>query len=221
MTRTKIGKLVVAAVWAGLLLYAFTAAPPDDPTLAQRLIRASFGGPRAGLDPAVLAVWNMLGVVPLLYLSLLVPDGRRQRVWSWPFGLLMMAGGAFILVPWLLLRTEQDSAARPWRLGMRIVRSGVFRYGIVATLLGHTLYGVFYGSASGFMKLFSSTGLVNVMTFDLLLCAGLLPYYIALLRRRKADFVESPWERPLLWIPLFGPALWSALCYRPAPIEQG
>lgn len=219
MRSSRLAKLLIASVWAGLLVYAFAFAPPEDATVTRHLLAGSFGGSYGGLDATVVAVWNTLGVVPLLYLSLLLPDGRRQRVWSWPFGLLMMAGGAFVLVPWLLLRTEEDSAARPFALGMRLVRSAVFRWGIVVGLLGLFGYAVARGSIDGFAKLFWHARLVHVMTLDLLLCAALLPYLIVKLRRPEDLIGEPAWARALLLVPLIGPALWNALYYRPVPLE--
>lgn len=219
MRPLRLAKLLIAAVWAGLLVYVFAFAPPHDPAVTRRLLAGTFGGSYAGLDAAVVAVWNLLGVVPLLYLSLLVPDGRRQRVWSWPFGLLMMVGGAFVLVPWLLLRTEEDSAARRFQLGMRLVRSAVFRWGIVAGILGLGGYGLVRGSIAGFAALFWHARLVHVMTLDLLLCAALLPYLIAKLRRPEDVVGEPAWARALPLVPLIGPALWNALYYRPVPLK--
>ena len=220
MRSSTTAKLLIGVVWAGLLFYAFTAAPPDDPAPTQRLVRGTLQLSFAGIEPAVVAIWNLLGMVAFLYLSLLVPDGRHQRVWSWPFGLLMMVGGAFILVPWLLLRTEQDSAVRPFRLGMRIVRSAVYRWYLVGGVVTLTLYGVSRGSYSNFRALFWQSQIVHVMTLDLILCTLLLPYLITKLRRPQDLPAEPPWARMLPLIPLLGPALWNALYYRPAPLPE-
>jgi hypothetical protein len=220
MQSAKLAKMLIAGVWAGLLCYAFTLAPPNDAAVTHKLLAGSVSGSFSGIDPAVVAVWNLLGVVPLLYLSLLVPDGRRQRVLSWPFGLLMMVGGGFILVPWLLLRSEQPSATRPFRLGMRVVRSATYRWGIVVAIVGLCGYGLGAGSVSGFAKLFWQARLVHVMTLDLLLCAALLPYLIGKLRRPDDVASEPSWARLLLLLPLLGPALWSALYYRPVPLDR-
>jgi hypothetical protein len=217
--RPNLGKLAIGFLWVLLLGYSFTLAPANDSLLTKRILAASIGGSWDGIDPSVIAVWNMLGLVPLLYLSLLIPDGRRQRVWSWPFGLLMMMGGAFVLVPWLLLRTERDSAAHPYRMGMMIVRSAVYRWGIVCGLLGLTVFGVLWGNAEAYLRLFWSKRLIHVMTLDLLFCAALLPYLIGKLRRPEDIEQEPSWAKALLWLPLFGPALWNALCYRPATLS--
>lgn len=219
--RSPLGaKWLLAAVWAGLLIYAFTLAPPDDPELTRRLLQGTLRGSFAGLDPAVVAIWNLLGVIPLLYLSLLVPDGRRQRVPGWSFGLLMMAAGAFALIPWLLLRTETDSGARPSRIGMRIVRSALFRWALPAAATGLVLYGFLWGSWRELVTLFWRARLVHVMTLDLLLCMALLPYLIGKLRRPQDLRGEPAWAPALLLVPLLGPALWNALYYRPAPLAE-
>ena len=60
--------------------------------------------------PAVWGVFQLLGIVPLMYWALLFPDGRGQKVWAWPFALGMMAFGAFSLLPYLILRRPYPNA---------------------------------------------------------------------------------------------------------------
>ena len=91
--------------------------------------------------------------------------------------------------------------------------------GIVCGLLGLTVFGVLWGNAEAYLRLFWSKRLIHVMTLDLLFCAALLPYLIGKLRRPEDIEQEPSWAKALLWLPLFGPALWNALYYRPATLS--
>ena len=58
--RPNLGKLAIGFLWALLLGYSFTLAPANDSLLTKRILAASIGGSWDGIDPSVIAVWNML-----------------------------------------------------------------------------------------------------------------------------------------------------------------
>lgn len=67
-----------AVLWAAFAYYAWRLAPADtghDVTF-QQLMRAQ----GAGRNPAIFAAFNLLGVIPLMYWGLMLPDARGQRV---------------------------------------------------------------------------------------------------------------------------------------------
>lgn len=90
-------------LWLGFVGYAFLLAPPDQPEtwdLIQRLIRFDV----AGVNPLIVALFNLMGVWPGIYAAVLLTDGRGQKIPAWPFVAGAFALGAFALLPYLALR---------------------------------------------------------------------------------------------------------------------
>ena len=54
------------------------------------------------------------------------------------------------------------------------------------------------------------------MTLDLVLCSVLLVYLASEVARRDAELKETPLQRLIRWIPLFGPFCWNAVVKRSA-----
>jgi len=104
LRRSALSALLLADV-----LYAAFAAPKGDPPGNLFVSLALGQGPAR--NPAVWGVFQLLGIVPLMYWALLFPDGRGQRVWAWPFALGMMALGALALLPYLILRRPYPDPA--------------------------------------------------------------------------------------------------------------
>ena len=102
MTPLLARRLAYSLLLLAYVFYAARLAPPDNGHEPSFLALALGRGPAR--NPAIWAVFNLLGVVPLMCWGLLFPDGRGQRVWAWPFALGMMAFGAFALLPYLILR---------------------------------------------------------------------------------------------------------------------
>lgn len=67
-------RLTYLAVWLGLLIYAFKIGPQGDPEVANKLINDAILHPYDGtLNPIFVAIFNLLGVYPAIYGSLLLP----------------------------------------------------------------------------------------------------------------------------------------------------
>ena len=196
----------------GLLLlayagYALALAPRGDPPGVTFWTLAVGRGPAQ--NPAVWGVFQMLGVVPLLYWALLFPDGRGQRVWAWPFALAMMAVGSFALVPYLIARRPYpDPVPGPRGPLVRWLGGRPFAGFAALALAGLLAYIGGWGDGAGYVFWFRRSGFVHLMTVDLLLLALLFP---ALLRddmARRGVSDESPLGRLALAVPLLGPALY-------------
>lgn len=187
------------------ILYAKYAAPQGDPPGNLFLQLALGQGPAR--NPAVWGVFQLLGIVPLMYWALLFPDGRGQRVWAWPFALGMMAFGAFALLPYLILR-------RPYLDAVPGAQNGAVRWFagrpfavFVAIALGSMLVWIMlFGNLANYVHWFRVSNFVHVMTIDLLVLTLLFP---ALLRddmARRGVSDESTLGRVALGLPLLGPA---------------
>ena len=210
MTLSNVHFLWLRRVGFGLLLlgylaYAHFLAPPTDPPDGGFWDIARGRGP--GRNPAVWGVFQLLGVVPLMYWALLAPDSREQKVWAWPFALGMMVVGSLALLPYLILRRPAPTASP----GPRSVVAGWFGgrpYAIfvAAALVGLLFYITCWGNLAGFVTWFRTANFVHLMTIDLLVLTLLFP---ALLRddmARRGVSDESGLGRAALGVPLLGPA---------------
>ncbi len=71
-------KIGFGLLWLGFVTYAFLLAPPNQPDTFD-LIKNLSTGQIAGINPLVVALFNIMGVWPLIYSALLFIDGRGQR----------------------------------------------------------------------------------------------------------------------------------------------
>ncbi len=103
MNSSQLRKVALSILWVVSLVYAFGFAPPNQPDTFDLIVRLSTAQ-IAGINPLIVALFNIMGVWPLIYSSLLLLDGRMQKVWAWPFWVASFAAGAFGLLPYLILR---------------------------------------------------------------------------------------------------------------------
>jgi hypothetical protein len=215
-------RLIFVVLWLGFVGYAFLLAPPDQPDTADLILRLSTGA-WDGLNPALIALFNAMGIWPMVYAAVALVDGRGQRLWAWPFVAASFAVGAFALLPYLALRAPVPwvgPADRPWR----IVASRIFGAGLAiaaGVLLG---WGMVAGDWPAFWQQWQTSRFVHVMTLDF--CALWLLFPVLLVddlpRRNLGD---QRWILPaVLALPLVGAALYLALrpplaATSPAPTE--
>jgi len=209
-------RLALSVLLLADILYAVYLAPKSDPPGNLFMELALGQGPAR--NPAVWGVFQLLGVVPLMYWDLLFPDGRGQRVWAWPFALGMMAFGAFSLLPYLILRRPYIAPLPgPRSLAVRWFGGRPFAIFAAAALVALLFVIMVWGNLANYVFWFRHSNFVNVMTVDLLVLTLLFP---ALLRddmaRRGMDG-ESTLGRIALGVPLLGPAWYLARCPAEAP----
>lgn len=207
MTPLLFRRLGLALLLLADILYAVYLAPKGDPPGTSFLSLAL--GQGAGRNPAVWAVFMLLGVVPLLYWALLFPDGRGQRVPAWPFALGMMAFGSFALLPYLILRRSYaDPVSGSRSLIVRWFDGRPFAVFANLALLGLVVYAFGWGSLPDYVFWFRRSNFVHVMSVDFLLLLLLFP---ALLRddmARRGVSEGDPLGRFALAVPLLGPAFY-------------
>ncbi len=61
--KTSSTQILLIAIWLGFIVYAFGFAPPDAPNPNDRIMNLILGKD----DPAAVSVFNLLGLIPLLY----------------------------------------------------------------------------------------------------------------------------------------------------------
>ncbi|MGF1498568.1 MAG: DUF2834 domain-containing protein [Elainellaceae cyanobacterium] len=204
-------RIAFFSLWVGFVTYAFLLAPPDQPDTLPLILDLS-SGQWDGINPLVVALFNLMGIWPLIYSCVLFADGRSQRIPVWPFAIASFAVGAFALLPYLALRQSNGQFPGPKHWFIRILDSrwlgGAIALGTI-TLLG---YGLMNGNWSDFVAQWQTSRFIHVMSLDFCLLALLFPALLGDdLARRGLDRTHPLWL--LGWIPLLGPVAY--LCVRP------
>ncbi len=195
------------------ILYALYVAPKGDPPGNLFLLLALGQGPAK--NPAVWGVFQLLGIVPLMYWALLFPDGRGQRIWAWPFALGMMAFGAFSLLPYLILRRPYlDAVPGARNLAVHWFAGRPFAVFVAVALAALLVWTLLLGNLANYVYWFRVSNFVHVMTIDLLVLTLLFPIFLHDDMARRGVSEESVLGRVALGLPLLGPAWY--LVRRPA-----
>ena len=210
-------KLIFGSVWLGFIAYAFLLAPPDRPDTFDLIQRLSSGN-LDGINPLIVALFNLMGIWPLVYCGVLFTDGRGQKLPAWPFAVGTFALGAFVLLPYLTFRQPNPSIQTDLN---RIVRFWDSRGLGIALLLG-TIVLMGYGLGSGgewgdFVTQWQTSRFIHVMSLDFCMLTLLFPTLIQDDLARRGITQSYPfWGLSLL--PLVGACFY--LIFRPKLLEQ-
>lgn len=202
-------------LWAGFLLYAFLFAPPNQPDTLN-LIKDLSTGQWDGINPLVVAVFNILGIVPLLYASVMLLDGRGQKVPALPFAAFSFGVGAFSILPYLALRRSNPTFQGQKNWLLKLLDSRITGGFIALGAIGLLLYGILGGDWGDFVRQWQTSRFVHVMSLDFCLLCLLFPILLPddMARRGLTD-------RRIFWavslLPLLGPLAYITL--RP-PIRE-
>ena len=208
-------KIALWLLWAGFVAYAFLFAPPNQPdtlTLIQNLSTGQWDG----INPAVIALFNIMGVLPLLYSCVLFLDGRGQKIPAWLFAAGSFGVGAFALIPYLALRQPNPTFAGQKNWLLKILDSRITGGLVALGTIGLLIYGITAGDWSNFAYQWQTSRFIHVMSLDFcslcLLFPVLLPDDMA---RRGLQDQRIYWAVTL--IPLLGALAYITL--RP-PIQE-
>jgi len=167
-------KIALWALWLGFITYAFVFAPPDSPETWKTIQNLSTGQ-LAGINPLVIALFNIMGVLPLLYSCLLYIDGRVQKVPAWLFSAASFAVGAFALIPYLALREPNGTFVGQKNWWLKIMDSR-WTGGLVAiATLALLFYGLTNGDWNDFVQQWQTSRFIHVMSLDFCLLCLLFP----------------------------------------------
>jgi hypothetical protein len=210
-TNDVVARICFALIWLGFSIYAFVLAPASGPDTMPLVLQLSTGQ-WSGINPWVIALFNLMGVWPLIYCCLLFADGRGQSIPAWPFASLSFLVGAFGLLPYLALRHPQPRFDGELDRTLRLFDSRWMGVALVALAIGLLAYGTLRGDWAGFIQLWRTDRFIHVMSLDFSLLCLLFPSLLA------ADMARRHLHNPLLYwavalTPLFGPLLY--LCVRP------
>ncbi len=189
-----LGKIGLGLLWLAFVVYAFFLAPPNQPDTADLILNLSTGKWQ-GINPLVIALFNLMGVWPILYTSLMLIDGRGQKIPAWPFATASFAVGAFAIAPYLVLRRGEPSFIGEKNWILKIWDSRII--GAIALLSGAGLiaYGLLAGNWADFLQQWRSDRFIHVMSLDFCLLTLLFPILL------KDDLSRRGLKNPFLfWI---------------------
>ncbi|NCQ94938.1 MAG: DUF2834 domain-containing protein [Microcystis wesenbergii Mw_QC_S_20081001_S30D] len=199
-------KIILGLLWLGFGLYAFLLAPPDQPDTINLIINLSTGKWQ-DINPLIIALFNLMGVWPLIYTSLLIIDGRDQKIIAWPFAFVSFAVGAFAILPYLTLRQPNSNFTGKKNLVIKLLDSPWL--GVIALITAAILiaYGLINGNWSDFWHQWQTSRFIHVMSLDFCLLTLLCPILL------QDDLTRRGLKNPLLLpvislLPLIGPAIY-------------
>lgn len=199
-------------LWLGFISYAFGLAPADSPDTLD-LIKNLSTGQVAGINPLIVALFNIMGVFPIIYSCVLYADGRGQKVRAFPFGILSFFVGAFGLLPYLALRQPNPHFEGGKNWVIRLFDSCWLGALVALAAVSLIVYGFSQGNWGDFVQQWQTSRFIHVMSLDFLLLCALFPTLLSDdMARRGLN------ERWIFWtvalLPFLGAAAYIAL--RPA-----
>lgn len=203
-------KIGFGLLWLGFLAYAFVLAPPAQPETWTLIKNLSIGNWQ-GINPALAALFSLMGIWPMIYSCLLYIDGRGQKIPAWPFAVASFAVGAFALLPYLALREPNPKFSGTKNIFLKQLDSRFT--GIILTLLTAALvaYGLVFGDWNDFIQQWLSNRFIHVMSLDFCMLSVIFPALLGDDMTRRG--IKNP---AVFWIvaliPLFGPLAY--LCTR-------
>ncbi len=195
-------KIAFVVLWLSFVTYAFFFAPPEQPGTFE-LIKNLSTGKWDGINPLVVSLFNIMGILPMVYSCLLFIDGRNQKISAAPFALFSFGVGAFAILPYLFLRqpNSEFTGKKDWFIKLLDSRiTGILLLASAVLLIG---YGLVNGDWTDFLQQWQTNRFINVMSLDFcLLC--LLPAVLIGddMARRSMKNSALFWTTVLL--PLFG-----------------
>jgi hypothetical protein len=211
-------RLSFAGLWLLFLGYATFLAPGDGPETMDLIVRLSTGQV-AGINPAIVALFNLMGVLPLAYSCMLYADGRGQKIWAWPFAAGAFAVGAFALIPYLGLRQDNAGWIGPKSRTIRFWDSRVTAIVILVAAIGLVLYGFLAGDWADFGRQWQNSKFIHVMSLDFcllsLLGSELVPDDMA-----RRGMMDSRLLSVVQWVPLFGLLVYLVVRPRLQSVEE-
>ncbi len=202
-------KIILWALWIGFVLYAFLLAPPDRPDTLP-LIQTLSTGNVQGINPLIVALFNIMGILPLLYACVIYFDGRGQKLPAWLFSAASFGVGIFALLPYMALRQPNPHFVGEKNLWLKLTDSrwlgGAIALGAIALLT----YGISQGDWQDFVQQWQTSRFIHVMSLDFCLLNLLFPVLLPdNMARRGLKDQRIFWAIALL--PLIGALVYVTL----------
>ena len=210
-----LAKIGFASVWIAFSVYAFIFAPPNQPDTLVLIINLSSGN-WDGINPLIISLFNVMGILPAIYACFLLFDGRGQKIKAFPFVAGSFGVGAFAILPYLALRQPNPKWEGEKNLLLKILDSRLT--GLLLTLGTISLIasGLIFGNWADFLTQWQSDRTLHVMSLDFCLLCLLFPAVVKDdLKRRGID--NSGIFSIIAFVPLLGTLAY--LCLRPPLVK--
>ncbi|MBM0741770.1 DUF2834 domain-containing protein [Phormidium sp. CLA17] len=209
MNQPTFRKIALGLLWLTFTIYAFNFAPPDQPDTLDLIKRLSTGQ-IDGINPLIVALFNIMGVLPVMYACLLYTDGRGQRLPAWAFSVASFAVGAFALLPYLALRQPNPSFVGKKTWLIKLLDSRLLGIGVAIAAMGLFTYGLTQGNWQEFVFQWKTSRFIHVMSLDFCLLCLLFPTLLGDdMARRGLKDARIFWT--VAFIPLFGAVIYLVL----------
>ncbi|BAZ52940.1 hypothetical protein NIES4103_56050 [Nostoc sp. NIES-4103] len=207
-------KITFGLIWLGVIAYAFLLAPPEQPGTFELIKNLSIGQ-WEGINPIVIALFNIMGIWPLIYSAVVFIDGRGQKIPAWLFATVSFGIGAFALLPYLALREPNAHFIGKKNALLKLLDSRVTGFVLTIASVILVAFGL-QGDWGNFVQQWQSNRFIHVMSLDFCLLCLLFSALIT------DDMARRGWKdlqvfRLIALIPLFGPLIY--LCVRPPVLE--
>lgn len=210
-----IKKIAFSIIWLGFISYAFLLAPPNNANTSE-LIEQLINFELEGINPLIVAIFNLMGVLPLIYAPLLIIDGNGQKLPAWIFTFLSFGVGAFAILPYLAFR-EPDFSQEKTNWFIKILDFRLINLLLVILFVVIFTSGIIEGDWNEFVVQWQNSRFIHVMSLDFCLLILLFPALLLDdLSRRQIN--HSLFFKTIIWIPLIGTFLY--LCLRPSLPEK-
>jgi hypothetical protein len=204
-------------LWLGVITYAFLLAPPNQPETPE-LIKNLSTGKWEGINPLIIALFNIMGIWPMIYGALMFIDGRQQKIPAWLFATVSFGVGAFALLPYLALRQPNQEFTGSKGTFLKVLDSRWLGVALTLGTLGLLSFGLLKGNWGDFAQQWQTNRFIHVMSLDFCLLCLLFPALLG------DDMARRGWKNSqVFWavalVPLVGPLLY--LCLRPSLPDSG
>ena len=204
-------------LWLGVITYAFLLAPPNQPDTPE-LIKNLSTGKWEGINPLIIALFNIMGIWPMIYGALMFIDGRQQKIPAWLFATVSFGVGAFALLPYLALRQPNQEFTGSKGTFLKVLDSRWLGVALTLGTLGLLSFGLLKGNWGDFAQQWQTNRFIHVMSLDFCLLCLLFPALLG------DDMARRGWKNSqVFWavalVPLVGPLLY--LCLRPSLPDSG
>lgn len=204
-------KIALWSLWAGFILYILLLAPPVQASTII-LLQNLFTGHWLEINPIIFSLFSLVGIWILIYTSLMLIDGRMQKIAAWPFLLASIITGVIGLIPYLGLRESNQEFSGKKDILLKVFDSRWTGFILTLSTLVLLIYGLTMGDWQDFIVQFQTSRFINGMSLAFCLFCLLFPTLLGddIIRRG----VEN---KPILQLVRFTPLLGALfyLCWRP------
>ena len=209
-------RFIFISLWLSFIAYAFFIAPPSQPDTWELIANLSTGHFQ-NINPLIVALFNLMGIISAIYACFLIADGKGQSI---PTGIFLLGSfglGAFALLPYFALRKKNSrwNSKKNWLIN--ISESQILRIILTITALSLIFFGINNGDWTDFSEQWHNSKFIHVMSLDFCLLCLLFPVAI------KDDLLRRNINNPSIlaaisFVPLIGSLTY--LCLRPRLQDQ-